>query len=70
MHDRNKQKIVVLAKADSIEGYRRFYHGQHTRYVYIKIYCIPMLWDYMGAVAAVGLTLKEHMGTRGHDSIM
>lgn len=29
-----------------------------------------MLWDYMGAVAAVGLTLKEHMGTRGHDSIM
>lgn len=29
-----------------------------------------MLWDYMGAVAAVGLALKEHMGTRGHDSIM
>ena len=31
---------------------------------------MPMAWDHMGAVAAVGLVLKEHMGIRGHDSII
>ena len=59
------EKVVVLAKQTRPKALERVRRSEQLVCVYREVYCMLMAWDYVGAVAAVGLVLKKHIGYLG-----